>query len=146
MIEQNGSYLGRYQAGDAVPLRLACVDRSTNGVTLPREAPWLRVYGVGGITVGFLPAMPVEDRHGLPGLFRHDLRLDISYEIGHYTVVYTYRVSNQTYCVRDQFEVMPGSDASGTVISLYSYHHPESNFVFAQLTSRRLVMGRNPKV
>jgi hypothetical protein len=146
MIEQNGTYLGRFQAGAVVPLRVWTVDRSTNGPTLPDQAPWLRVYGPGGVTAQFIPRMPTDDFWGILGLFRWPLRLGVGLPVGTYAVVYSYLVNRRIHVVRDQFEVVGGSDASGTVISLFCQRHPETTYVLAQLDSGRLVLGRNPKV
>lgn len=147
MTNENGSYLGRYQPGDTVPLRVWTIDWSTNEAIFPPKAPWLRVFNADGDVVAFVPRMPTEDFWGITGLFRHSLRLGGEFVTGKYVAIYTYqnRIGN-TYCVHDQFEVTGGSDASGTLISLYSVRHPETNYVLGQLNSGRLVMGRNPRV
>lgn len=147
MTNKNGSYLGRYQQGDHVPLRVWTIDWSTCSPVTPPKAPWLRVFNANGDLAAFIPRMPTEDFWGITGLFRHSLRLDGSFEPGVYAAIYTYRTQiGNTYMLRDQFEVIGGSDGSGTLISMYSVRHPETNYVLAQLNSGRLVMGRNPRV
>jgi hypothetical protein len=138
MIETQGSYLGRYQAGDMVPLRLWCINRATDSPARPDRAPWFTVSRLGDGLVD------VRGPHADGGLLRdHGAVLHQAsprrqlhaWNLPRWCIVTSSRAASTA--IRDQFQVMPGSDASGTVISLFYYRHPETGYVLAQLTERR---------
>jgi hypothetical protein len=144
MLSEQGGYLGRFQLGQRVRLHLWTLDPS-RVPTAPDRLPLCRVYDAAGSVVASA-YMSVSDKFGVTGLFVAKLYLTFGYEPGHFNVAYSYTVGGHPIISGDSFEIIDGGDVSGTVISLGSFRHPESDFVLAHLNSRRIVQGRNPHV
>jgi hypothetical protein len=64
--------------------------------------------------------------------------------LGTYQVAITYTIAGTPGTATSSFDVVAGGDSGGSVISLYAYDRPEARFVLAQLSSGKLVQGRNP--
>ncbi len=135
---------GRHQLGVEVPLGVLCVD--ANGVAVaPTDAPWMEVYASTEDVIVAKRIPPLE-RGVVTGLFQYGLFLSSLFTEGTYTVKYNWISGGVSYAELDTFEVMPGGNAGGAVISLYFYERPGARFLVQQLDSGRLVRGRNPRV
>ncbi|MBX6312831.1 MAG: hypothetical protein IRY99_07945 [Isosphaeraceae bacterium] len=143
MRDRRGHYLGRYQRGQAVTLgvRVLGPDRLP---AMPDSAPTARVYGDGGLVATY--RLPIIDKGGQVGMFQRPVAIGLEYERGRYRVVYQYAVGAHAGMVIDTFEVIPGGDSGGAVISMYAYDRPEARYVVAQLSDGKLVQGRNPRL
>jgi hypothetical protein len=75
-------YLGQYQLGDRLPIRVLCSDADDLPVE-PDEAPRACVRNVSGVAVPDLWLPPL-DRTSAPGLFQYPLHLDARFATGYY--------------------------------------------------------------
>ena len=136
-------FRGDVQLGQEVVLGLQCHD--TNMVpVVPDSSPVIDVYAPGHVISA--KKIPVMDRSGVKGYFQYGLFLDQKYTVGQCLVTYRWTTgAYQGYC-EDTFMILPGGHPDGSVISLSWYHRPHANFLVAQLTSGKLVKGRNPTI
>lgn len=91
--------------------------------------------------VFLLPYAPV---NGTTFRYAYPLALPGGAALGTYQVVIAYSIAGTPGTVTSTFDVVSGGDSGGSVISLYAYDRPEARFVLAQLSSGKLVQGRNP--
>jgi hypothetical protein len=148
------AYRGRYYQGDEIPLGVLTTDAA--GVPVfPDACPQLEIYGpagkvAGGWTPGGLGGsgspVPVQDRFGTTGLFGINLLLGSLFSPGLYQATYRWTSGAHRGLALDTFEVLPGSSARGTPISMYFHDQPQANYLVRQLDSGRLVANRNPRV
>ncbi len=134
-------YLGRYQLGQDVPLVVQCVD--SNGTpAVPDSFPIALVCreGVYLRTVG----IPAETDPDVTGRFRGRYTLGDGDAPGHYAVVYLYSTLGLRRGESDQFEVVPGGDASGPVLAGYSLSRPDGDYFLAHLAAGRMASGQTP--
>lgn len=131
--------LGRFQLGDFVPLAVLTVDH-TGFPTMPDAAPVATVADGSGTAVATLKLalLNVATQFGLPWF------LGVGATLGTYTVQYAFTVAGHAGTATDTFEVIPGGDPGGAIISMFAFDRPEATYVVAQLTSGLLVQGRNP--
>ena len=66
--------------------------------------------------------------------------------VGRYRVAYRYTAGSFVGLALDSFDVAPGGDPSGPVVSLFSYDRPEARYVVAQTADGTLIQGRNPRI
>jgi hypothetical protein len=78
--------------------------------------------------------------------FHADVRIGSEYATGVYRVRFQCAVNGQDIASDGWFEVVPGGDSGGGVISMHSLDRTESRCVVAQLACGRLVLGRSPSV
>ena len=136
---------GRFQQGEFVPLGVACTD--ANGAPVaPDLAPAVNVYGPTGTKLLSVAAIPTMDRFGTTGLFAWGLFLNETYPAGHYTAAYDYDSGAGAFEGGDLdcFEVVPGGDPKGSLISMYWFLQPQAGHVIQELDSGRLTSGNNP--
>lgn len=136
-------YLGRYRLGDDVPLTLQCVDASGTA-SVPTEAPYADVWNASAKIMTL--RLPVADKFQATGLFHQLLRLGIDFATGHYRVVYRYLVGSFVGQEVDVFQIVAGGDVGGPVLAMHAYDRADATFIVHQLSSGRLVKGRNPKL
>lgn len=137
-------YLGRYQLGGTVPLRLHC-ETPTHAIVMPDHPPAAHVFD-GSNTKQFAGLIPIDERYVLTGSFRYPLFLGSGYTVGHYSIVYYYVISGVMYSKADTFEVVPGGDTHGAVAAAYFYERPEANYIIQALEDGSLVKRRNPTI
>lgn len=138
--EPPDGYLGRYQVGQSVPLALAVVDGDGQPAA-PDAAPLATVTDPDEAVVAAVKmALAGDAMH-----FALPYFLGIERALGTYTVGYAYSIGGESSALAGSFDVIPGGDVGGAVISLIGYDRPEAQFVVAQLTSGRLVQGKNPR-
>jgi len=133
---------GRYQQGEEVWLRVQCF--GTNHVaSWPTEAPVAAVYNSAGLVTQL--QLPMVDERGQVGLFGLRVYLNTLFYPDYYRVLTRYRVAGKCSMEEESFEVIPGGDADGAVISLYSFLHPSGEFIIQQRDGGRLFAGGNPR-
>jgi hypothetical protein len=128
-------HLGRFRLGDTVTVRFE-LD------TEPDHAPSLVVRDENNNTAfaGHIPR--TVDRK----TFEIDLYLGPSFEAGgRYRAYVAVATNGSTVAIERSFDVVPGGDRSGSVISLAGYERPHADFVVAQVRGLILV-GKNPRV
>lgn len=136
------AYLGRYQLGQTVPLRMACED-SDGAAAAPSDAPIAKVFGASFVLA---KQMPVEDLGASTGLFSYQLRLDSNFSVGQYSVTYFYKNSSFLGCEHDYFEVIAGGNDDGGVIAMQSFELAHAKFVVGKAEDGIIFSGRNPRV
>jgi hypothetical protein len=137
-------YRGRYQQGEEIPLGVLCYDSS--GVpTAPDAAPTLEIYS-GGSHILPGKAIPALDKAAVTGLFQHKLYLNEHYPAGLYQATYRWTKGGFFGLQTDTFEVMPGGDATGSVVAMTYLERPQASFVLQQRDSGHLFKGKNPRV
>lgn len=137
-------YIGRYQLGDWVPLRI----QATNGSltpTLPDDCPLMAVYSAAGSKV-VEKKIPVLERYAVTGLFAFRLFLDGSYSAGSYMVKYQWLISSAPFIEVNTFEIVAGGHVDGSAIASAWYERPHGKFLVRQMDSHKLVEGRNPRI
>lgn len=138
------SYRGRYQLGQEIPLGVLTVNAS-GAPSFPTTAPHMDVFsGSAKVVSGKL--LPVVDRGGQTGYFHYPLYLGPQFAAGRYSVVYRYLVGTYLGQVEDTFEVIAGGDDEGEVLAMHWFERPQADFVVQQLSSGKLVRGRNPRI
>jgi hypothetical protein len=138
-----GEHLGRFRLGQVVPL-LAWVRDSDDSAIAADAPPLARVFDQSGTLIDAF-TLPALDRYGILGLYGLPLRLGFGLEPGHFIVTYACLVGGRAFIATSVFEIVRGGDASGAVISLFASDRPEASYVLAQVTSGRILQGRNPR-
>jgi len=133
--------LGRFQLGQFVTLGLSTVN--TVGVpTAPDAAPMATIT-----TPGVVAGAPFKlAMNGGPLAFALSIQLGLAYGLGTFSVTYTYSVNGAALTGGDTFTVIAGGDPGGGIIAMAYYERPEAGYVVTQLTSGRIVQGRNPSL
>jgi hypothetical protein len=123
-----GANLGRFRPGDVVPLAFSLAAR-------PDYNP------IASVTPSGAAANPFS-RDGINFLW--PLLLDGRFTFGTFIVTCSYSIGGISGITQSSFEVVPGGDVGGRVISLFSYERPKRKYVLAQLQAGSLVQGSNP--
>jgi hypothetical protein len=141
------TWLGRFQAGDWVPLVVRT--RNSSGViTAPTstadKAPIAAVYS-SAAKVENIQLSPV-DRSIVTGLFAYRLRLSSSYSTGHHLVAITYTTGSGGYIGSEEmcFQIVSGGDSSGNVVSMCEFLRPEAEHVVFETDAGTIYDGRGP--
>lgn len=135
---------GRYQLGDEAVIGVLCRNGSGTPVA-PDAAPTAKVYNSTGTKVAEL-SIPPKDIARATGLFEHFVRLGSDFAAGVYSVVYSWSASGYTGGDVDWFEIAPGGDEAGTVISMTYFETANAGHLVQQLDSGRIKTGKNPYV
>jgi hypothetical protein len=137
-------YLGQYQLGDRLPIRVFCSDSDDLPVE-PDEAPRACLRNASGVAVPDLWIPPL-NRSGSPGLFQYPLHLDARFSTGYYAVEISWKVSGSPRATVVQFQIVAGGDPEGAVLSMYAFSRPHAEFLVYQTDSAKIHKGRNPSV
>lgn len=136
-------YRGRYRVGDELYLGVLCVN-AVGAPAAPTEAPTADIWTAGVRTKAVL--LPAVDRPAVVGLFAQRLFLGQDFAPGRYEIHYRYRAAGFPNVVTDTFEIAPGGDAAGSVVSMAGYKRPQATYVVHQLDSGRIRKGKNPRI
>lgn len=136
------AWIGRYQLGQSISLFL--VTRNADGTPAVPESPPVASISLPGGTVVLAKEMPVVDRYQYDGLFLLPVFLGGLFAEGLYSVAYQFAVGGLSITESDNFQVLPGGNADGNVVSMYFYERPQARFIVQQLDSGKIVQGRNP--
>lgn len=134
--------LGRFQVGQVVMPAVKTLNVDGDSAA-PDVAPTATITGPDGFARGpFKLAM-----RGGSTEFALPVFLGLEFSLGTYSLSYSYTVDGDAIDTDgDSFEVIAGGDPGGRVISMVAYDRPEARYVVAQLTSGRIVQGRNPRL
>jgi hypothetical protein len=105
---RQGSYLGRYQQGQRVPLGLRTVSPGSVPA-LPDAAPVADIYSDSGLVASV--ALPLVDRAARAFILPFALGRPMAW--GRYRVAYRYSVGGVPALVCDTFEVVAGGTPTG---------------------------------
>lgn len=138
-------FLGVYQQGDVVPLRVQCRNAS-GGVVNAQTAPVAAVYGPDGALVE--RALMPRDLQGVAdGHHRYALPLGDDYATaGLYTVLcqWTTTIGFQGSRLYTFF-LQEGGDGDGAVVGLHCYRRPDCTYLVRVTESGDVHRGRNPR-
>lgn len=135
-------YRGRIRLGGEAILG---VQTTSDGVipALPTStAPLLDVYDSVGHVVS--KRIPLLDRDS--ALFQYRLFLGSTFTAGLCTVTYRWTTGSYEGYEMDTFEIIPGGNADGIVLSMTFYKRPMADFVLRQTNAGVILRGKNPKV
>lgn len=135
-------WIGRFQVGQELMLLLRC---RLDGVgDVPDTHPVVEVRSESGFVEE--RRVPADDQDAVPGLFRGPLFLGSLYATGRYHLYFRWADSDGEMRVEiHDFEIAPGGQADGAVISMTSVERPQANFLLFNTDAGRLVRGRNPE-
>ena len=137
------SYRGRYQLGSFLPLTLLCRNSSYTPV-VPDDVPRVNIWDASGAKV-LCQDMPVLDRYNQTGLFQLQVRIDSTFTTtGIYTAEYQFTLSGSGKIHLDTFEIIPGGNANGSIISIFDYTRPQAKYLVNQADSGTISLSRNP--
>jgi hypothetical protein len=124
------TYLGRFRLGDVLTLTIF-----PDG--LPDDLPIATISGPTGIqTVTLVPTLGIS-------FVSSFVVAAPAYSVGTFSVAIVYSVGGVESEVDQQFDVIPGGDSAGRIISLFSSR--DGHAVLAQTDTGRLVQGTNPR-
>lgn len=131
-------FLGRFILGQFV--RVPFGSSSAGGVpSQPALPPIIAFYTAAGVKVT-TGKMPPLDRVATTGLFAYTQQLDDDFEEGHYVA----HVTSGNYAEVWHFDVLPGGDAGGAVLSQTFFSRPEAEFLVGKLADGSRFIARNP--
>jgi hypothetical protein len=136
-------HLGRYLAGDVLPLVLLAKN-SAKTPAKPTTAPAYTVYNAAGTAVA-TGAFPLWNSLVQAGLFRLLLRLNATFPAGRYDVIVSYAISGVTVAQQFRFEVVAGGHVDGNIISLARLD-TANRWLVAQKDSGKLDAYRNARM
>lgn len=135
-------WLGRFQVGQELSLVLRCTLAGAGDV--PSTHPTVEVRDESGFVEQ--RRVPADDQVGSPGLFRGPLFLGTLYDTGRYHLYFRWLDSvGDPHVEIHDFEIAPGGDSDGAVISMASVERPQANFLLYNTDAGRLIRGRNPE-
>lgn len=135
-------YLGRFQLGDTLPLLLLTRD-ADDALQLPDHPPNMKIWKPDA-TLLRAEEMPIVEKFAQPGTFLSRVFLGTAFLVGVWTITYHYTIGSYLGLGEDIFEIMPGGNADGHIMSMYFYDRPHAAFIVQSLDSGQLVSGRNP--
>jgi hypothetical protein len=137
-------YIGRVQLGNNVVIAILT---KTGGVpAVPDNVPTVRIYAASTGTLVYTAKMPVADRYGATGMFLLPIFLNAAFSVGQYYATVGYQIQGTQVLEPYNFEIVPGGDVRGSVISMTWYDRPQAKFVVMETDSGRLEYGRNPRL
>jgi hypothetical protein len=146
-VDEGGEYLGRYQQGEELPLRVQCVD-AAGAPADPAAVPAATVYRDGATpTLLETVALAAQLRGVEVGVFGRPHFLGPLYATaGPHKVLYRWQdAGGVAHCLPAYFTLLPGGDADGAVIALAYAERPDARYLIYQTDGGRLVRGRNPR-
>ncbi len=139
------AYLGRRQLGQEITLPCQCKD-SDGAPALPTACPLLTLYDATATPIIAGKSVPILDPASTLGLFSLPLFLGDLFGTGTYSASITWLVGSFHGGELHTFEIMPGGDNSGAVISQFYYPRPHANFVVQQRSGGGTYKGRGPRL
>lgn len=137
------SWIGEYQLGDSLPLRIRVTD--ANGApTLPDNPPRAIVSSSGGQVESLL--LPIRDRSDETAFFQTTVILDGKYETGKHSIQYLFTISGTQKSTLDEFNILPGGDPTGTGIAMEFFGVSPNRFLLVQNDGGQLVKKKNPRI
>lgn len=136
-------FRGRYQLGEELPLLIQCVDDVGSPVA-PNAAPVAHIWSETALVKSL--SIPAMDQQTVTGLFGMRLFLGGAFAAGIHQVLYKYTAGSFTNVITQMFQILPGGDPDGAVVSMYGFRLPFATFLVHQLDSGKVQKGKNPRV
>lgn len=137
-------FIGYYQLGDILPLRVHCVD-SANQDYEPDAVPSVHIYDSSG-NADWSGQIPIDDRQNVTGYFRFRLNLSSAFNTGRYTILYNYIIDSTNYAKIEEFEIIAGGDNEGNGFAMHFFRQPAADFVLLQTDGGLLKKLANPTI
>jgi len=132
--------------GVELPIRITCLDADDLPVW-PDSAPQMDVWrnSTGTKVISNYKLFPL-DRRNLIGVFWLPLFLTGLVADGYHAIIRYQKASVSLDGVEIRnFEIMPGGNEAGTVISMHYYDRPTGKFLVYQTDGGILFKGKNPQ-
>lgn len=137
------SWLGRFQQGDWLPLRIDCRDGGPRS-GLPVRPPRALIYRAGTFVASV--ELPAQDRYADPGNFGARILLDGDFAAGNYLIQYHQNTNGLHRMDTQSFQLVGGGNTAGEATTLQEWRRPEANYIVAQRNDGTIVQGRNPSL
>jgi hypothetical protein len=137
--------LGRYQAGDILPVAVQCQD-ATGTPDDPFDNPVCTIYTPAGVVAERF-RLPADLRGVTAGLFRHPLLLPaLSSHRGPHTVYVSWQDSDGNAQGRVAvLTLLPGGDPDGAAVAMRSIRRPHATFLVRNTEAGGYEVGKNPR-
>lgn len=133
-------FRGRTQAGREIVLGLQTSDATSPA--LPDACPLMDVYsGTRHVVSKQIPIFDKETKY-----FQYPLFLGSVFTAGTCLVTYRWTVGSYEGYAEDTFEIVPGGNTDGQLISMFFYRKPQGDYLVRQLTAGVIKRGRGPKI
>lgn len=136
--------LGRFKLGQELVVPMLCTDGSGVAV-VPDVLPSLSFYDAAGTKV-LSALMATRDRYGAAGLFSYRLPLGSTFSVGKWSASVAWKVSGTGRLRVFQFEIVPGGDEDGAIVSQYFLERPQANYLVQRTDGGARTFGRNPRL
>ena len=135
-------YLGRFRQGDTIVLPLNATDSAPNGVVLTRP-PNVKVFDASGnlLLSGMVPAF---DTLRSVALFEYRLQLGTAFPAGRYLAAFSYTASGSQFLKSVAFDVLPGGDPAGQIVSMYFLQRPHADILVQKTDAGKRYFKRAP--
>jgi len=120
-------YLGRFRQGDIIVLPLHATSGVPNGVLLTRP-PNVKVFSASGSQL-LSDLVPAFDTLRSVGLFEYRLQLGTLFPAGRYLATFGYTSAGSQFLKSVAFDVMPGGDPAGSIVSMYFLQRPHADIL-----------------
>lgn len=138
------AYIGRFQLGEILPLRLQCRTSAATEVA-PTAAPTYQIYKTNDTAIVAATKLGPYIKGALTGWFAGEEFLDSTFSAGRYNVVYTWASGGSTYRRTDTFEVTAGGNTTGQYIGQKFVRFPHADYVVGLADGGTLEWRRNPR-
>lgn len=136
--------LGRFELGQEIVVPLICTDG--NGVAVvPDLPPAIAFYNAAGVKL-LTDLMACRDRYGATGLFFYRRPLGSAFAVGKGSISMTWKAAGVARLRVFQFEIVPGGDAAGAVVSQYFFERPQAVYLVQHTDGGSHTFGRNPRL
>lgn len=136
-------WLGRFKAGDFLPLLVASENPKTGAPVQPTSQVHAVISKATGAAIAVIP-LTIKDRFSGRWVFQRLYLMGAEFTAGLYAVEYSWLASGTPYAALATFEIVSGSEGNGPVIALQSTLRPESVKVLYETGDGKLKLGRNP--
>jgi hypothetical protein len=136
--------LGRFELGQELVVPMLCTDGDMAAV-VPDAPPAISVYDADGSKV-LSALMACRDRFGATGLFLYRAPLGSAFSVGRWSIALTWKYSGVGRLRVFQFEIVPGGDQAGAVVSQYFLERPNANYLVQRTDGGTRTFGRNPRL
>lgn len=136
---------GSKPLGEEIWLGCQCRD-ATGQFVAPDAAPTMHIIRASTGALVVSKSIPAHDRYGTTGLFGYRQFLGSTFSTGMYYALYSWTDGAHTGGDFDVFDVQPGGDAGGSVISMAFIDNPRADFIVGQTDGGNLVHYRNPRI
>ena len=136
--------LGRFELGQEIVVPLLCTDGAGVAV-VPDVAPAIAFYNGAGVKV-LSDLMACRDRFGATGLFFYRRPLGSAFGSGKWSISMSWKAAGVARLRVFQFEIIPGGDAAGAVVSQYFFERPQAVYLVQHTDGGTRTFGRNPRL